>query len=58
MVRERVEGAVDTSYANPKDRVNTAVTRFEVLDKLLRGLFRADEKSGGSSVGSVRVERA
>jgi hypothetical protein len=59
VVRERVEGAVDVSYANPKDRINGSATRFEVLDKLLRGLYgKVESVGGGSSVGSARVERA
>jgi len=58
VVRERIEGAVDVSYANPKDRVNVSATRFEILDKLLRGLYGKEETAtGGSSVGSARVER-
>jgi hypothetical protein len=58
VVRERVEGAVDISYANPKDRVKDNVTRFEILDKLLRGLYVTDTgASGGSSIGSAQVER-
>jgi len=59
VARERVEGAVDISYVNPKDKVNVSVTRFEILDKLLRGLYGKDEPAGvgGSSVGSAQVER-
>jgi hypothetical protein len=53
VVRERVEGAVDVSYAKGEGNV----TRFEILDKLLRGLFRTEEKSAGSSIGSARVVR-
>jgi len=58
VARERVEGAVDVSYVNPKDRANDAATRFEILDKLLRGLYAKEEPvGGGSSVGSAQVER-
>ena len=58
VARERVEGVVDVSYVNPKDKANVSVTRFEVLDKLLRGLYGKDEPpAGGPSVGSARVER-
>lgn len=58
VVRERVEGAVDTSYANPKDIAGVVATRFEILDKLLRGLYAKDEPAGGgSSIGSAKVER-
>ncbi len=56
--RERIEGAVDISYVNPKDITKNNVTRFELLDKLLRGLYRTETRSGGSSVGSARVERS
>jgi hypothetical protein len=57
IIRERVEGAVDVSYAGPGDKGNNAITRFELLDKLLRGLFNTDAPLGGSSIGSVPVER-
>lgn len=58
VARERVEGAVDISYVNPKDKAKETVTRFEILDKLLRGLYGKEESSGGgSSIGSARVER-
>ena len=58
VARERVEGAVDVSYVNPKDKANISITRFEILDKLLRGLYVKDEPAaGGSSVGSAQVER-
>ena len=58
VVRERVEGAVDVSYATSKDRENISITRFEILDKLLRGLYGKEETAtGGSSVGSAKVER-
>ena len=59
VARERIEGAVDVSYVNPKDKVKETVTRFEILDKLLRGLYeKKEEELGGSSVGSASVERA
>jgi len=54
---ERVD-VVSVSYFNPKDISKDTVTRFEILDKILRGLFRTEEKSSGSSVGSAQVERA
>jgi hypothetical protein len=58
VARERVEGAVDVSYVNPKDMVKETVTRFEILDKMLRGLYRVDEvQSCGSSIGSAKVVR-
>jgi hypothetical protein len=56
MVRERVEGAVDVTYAHGKEAGKEGATRFEVLDRLLRGLYLADTSSG-SSIGSARVER-
>jgi len=60
VARERIEGAIDTSYVNPKDKVKETVTRFEILDKLLKGLYGKEEPQtmGGSSVGSASVERA
>ena len=58
VVRERIEGAVDISYANPKDSLNDSVTRFEILDKILRGLFKKDDADTGSSIGSAHVVRA
>jgi len=58
VIREHIEGAVDVSYANPKDRANVSITRFEILDKLLRGLYGKEETAAcGSSVGSAQVER-
>lgn len=57
VIRERIEGAVDISYANPKDSLNNSVTRFEILDKILRGLFKKEDNSTGSSVGSAQVVR-
>ena len=59
VVRERVEGAVDVSYANPKDVFNPVASRFEILNKLLKGLYGADTlvQAGGSSVGSMDVSR-
>ena len=57
VARERIEGAVDVSYVNPKDKVKENQTRFEILDKLLRGLFVVDEPQGGPSVGSAPVVR-
>jgi len=59
VARERVEGAVDISYVNPKDIINPAASRFEILNKLLKGLYGAEEEKsvGGSSVGSIEVAR-
>jgi len=59
VVRERIEGAVDISYANPKDIINPAASRFEILNKILKGLYgEAEETSaGGSSIGSMQVAR-
>jgi len=58
VARERVEGAVDIHYVNPKDIINPAASRFEILNKLLKGLYGADETPvGGSSVGSMEVAR-
>ena len=58
VIRERIEGAVDISYANPKDSVNDSVTRFEILDKILRGLFVTENKNTGSNIGTAQVVRA
>jgi len=57
VARERIEGAVDISYVSPKDKVTQSVTRFEILDKMLRGLYITDEPSDGPSVGSAPVVR-
>jgi hypothetical protein len=58
VVRERVEGAVDVSYANANEKGRETVTRYEILDKLLRGLYQTEAPtSSGSSIGSIRVER-
>jgi len=58
VARERIEGAVDVTYVNPKDKVKESVTRFEILDRLVKDLIaKPEEKTGGSSVGSARVER-
>jgi len=55
---ESIGGAVSVSYFDPKDRENVA-TRFEVLNRLLRGLFKTEnEKKGGSNIGSASVIRA
>jgi len=56
VARERIEGAVDISYVNPKDRVKDTLTRFEVLDKLVRD-YCAQKDDGGPSVGSSPVVR-
>ena len=53
---ERIEGAVAISYVNPKDKVKETISRFEILDKLLKGLYFTEEQ-GGSSVGSAPVVR-
>jgi len=59
VARERVEGAVDVTYVNPKDRINNNVTRFEILDLILRGLYEIEEpNASGSSIGTASVERA
>ena len=60
VARERIEGAIDVTYVNPKDVIKENVTRFEILDKLLRGLYRVETKTGhgGSSIGVAKVERA
>jgi hypothetical protein len=59
--RIAVSEKVDTlaiTYATAKDGGKAAVTRFQVLDSLLRGLIRIDAAAtGGSSVGIARVER-
>jgi hypothetical protein len=51
---------VDTlavAYATAKDGDKPAVTKYQVLDSLLRGLYRADAAGGGSTAGSARVVR-
>ena len=53
---ERIEGAVAISYVNPKDKVKESITRFEIIDRLLKGLY-CTEEHGGSSVGSAPVVR-
>ncbi len=50
---EKVDNLAVTYGEARKD----TVTRYEILDKLLRGLYRTETKSSGSSVGSCRVER-
>jgi hypothetical protein len=57
VVRERVEGAVDISYASANEKGKNAVTRFEILDRILKGLYGVEASSSGSSIGSVPVER-
>ena len=56
--RERIEGAVDISYVNPKDRDKKTITRFEILDRILWGLYIIETHKGSSTVGSASVERA
>jgi len=53
---ERVD-VIAVTYVNPKDRLKESATRFEILDKLLRGLY-AEEKLSGSSVGTADIARA
>jgi hypothetical protein len=59
--RIAVSEKVDTLavlYTTAKDGGKTAVTRFQVLDSLLRNLIRINaDSTGGSSVGIARVER-
>jgi hypothetical protein len=60
VARERIEGAVDISYVSPKDKAKETVTRFEILDKLVKHFIRKTETQsdgGGSSLGSAQVER-
>jgi len=54
---ERIEGAVAITYVNPKDRVKENITRFEVLDRILRGLYETGDQQDGPSVGSSPVIR-
>jgi hypothetical protein len=54
---ERIEGAVAISYVNPKDRAKETATRFEILDRVLCGLYNTGEQQGGPSVGSAPVIR-
>ena len=57
VISEKVD-ILAVTYGTAKEEGKAAVTRFEVLDSLLRGLYRLDAAaSGGSSVGSARVER-
>jgi len=56
VARERIEGAVDISYVNPKDKARESITRFEVIDKLVRDLIKKPELDG-PSVGSAPVVR-
>jgi len=54
VVEESVAGAVSVKYAFAEN----AVSKHEVLDKMLRGLYRVEEASSdGPSVGASRVER-
>jgi hypothetical protein len=59
--RITVSEKVDTlavTYATAKDGGRAAVTKFQALDSILWGLFRADAAAGsGASVGSSRVVR-
>jgi hypothetical protein len=52
---ERVD-TLAVTYTTARESGMAAATRFSVLNGLLRGLYRTGS-SGGSSVGSVRVER-
>jgi len=56
VARERIEGAVDISYVNPKDKVKENITRFEIIDKLVRD-YCVKEQSDSPSVGSAPVIR-
>jgi len=56
VAHERIEGAVDISYVNPKDKLKESQSRFEILDKLVRD-FCAQKDDGGPSVGSSPVVR-
>ena len=54
---EKVD-VIAVSYFDPKDRIKTNQTRFEVLNMLLRKYIREEEKKGGSSIGSANVIRS
>jgi hypothetical protein len=57
VISEKVD-IVAKAYATAKDGGKLAVTRFQVLDSLLRNLIRINaDSTGGSSVGIARVER-
>jgi hypothetical protein len=53
---EKVD-TLQVTYGRLAESGKAVSTRFEILDKLLRGLYRPEIKTGGSSVGSARVER-
>jgi hypothetical protein len=54
---EKVD-TLQVTYAAAKGAGKTAVTRFQVLDNILRLLYRPDAAgAGGASVGSSRVVR-
>jgi hypothetical protein len=57
IARVRIEGATDVSYVNPKDRASETVTRFEILDKLVKHLIKDIDAKSGSSIGSAQVVR-
>jgi hypothetical protein len=53
---EKVD-TLQVTYGRLTESGKAVSTRFEILDKLLRELYRPEIKAGGSSVGSARVER-
>jgi hypothetical protein len=55
VVKESVAGAISVEYAQSAD----SATKYEVLDKMLRGLYCAETSAApdGPSVGASKVER-
>jgi hypothetical protein len=54
---EKVD-TIAVSYATAKDGGRAAVTKYQALDSILRGLFRFDTAAaGGATAGSSRVVR-
>jgi hypothetical protein len=57
VISEKVD-TLAVTYATSKDGGKTAVTKFQVLDSVLRGLYRLDAAANaGATVGSARVIR-
>jgi len=58
VVKESVAGAISVEYASASEKGREAVTRYEILDRILKGYYKTCEQSDDSpSVGAVKVER-
>jgi len=58
VIKESVAGAISVEYASASEKGREAVTKYEILNKMLKGLYCSDVSSDDSpSVGAVKVER-